>query len=75
MSAISLCGVLDVRVRTGTTDGEVFYNFINKNLLPHLQPFNGINQHSVVVMDNCSIHHIPDRGGGCHDTFFATILS
>ena len=27
-------------------------------LLPLLQPFNGTNSHSVVVMDNASIHHV-----------------
>ena len=30
-----------------------------KNLLRNLYyPFNGIDPHSVVVMDNCSIHHV-----------------
>ena len=23
-------------------------------------PYNGINPHSVVIMDNCSIHHVPE---------------
>ena len=32
--------------------------FIQHILLPHLHPFHGINPHSVVVMDNASIHHI-----------------
>ena len=31
-----------------------------KVLLPNLQPFNGINAHSVVIMDNCSIHYVPN---------------
>ena len=26
----------------------------------HLQPFNGINPNSVVVLDNCSIHHVEE---------------
>ena len=60
IAIISVSGVLDVFVRSGTTNGEVFYEFIEKYLLPQLQPFNGINNHSVVVMDNCSIHHIPE---------------
>ena len=25
-----------------------------------LLPFNGTNHHSVVIMDNCSIHHIDE---------------
>ena len=27
-------------------------------LIPLLMPFNGINTHSVVVMDNCTVHHV-----------------
>ena len=23
-----------------------------------MMPFNGVNQHSIVVLDNCSIHHV-----------------
>ena len=30
-------------------------------------PFNGINPHSVVVLDNCSIHHIPEVIASIHD--------
>ncbi len=42
----------------GTTDGSTFYKFVQTHLLPHLMPFNGSNPHSVVVMDNCAIHHV-----------------
>lgn len=31
---------------------------IHKHLLPHLMPYNGVNHHSVVVLDNCSVHHV-----------------
>ena len=27
-------------------------------LLPHLNPFNGVNPRSVVIMDNATIHHV-----------------
>ena len=27
-------------------------------LLPHLKPFDGTNEQSIVVMDNASIHHV-----------------
>ena len=42
-----------------TTNGDSFYEFILKHLIPQLQPFNGINPNSVVIMDNCTIHHVP----------------
>lgn len=32
--------------------------FVQSNLLPHLMPFNGTNPHSIVVLDNVSIHHV-----------------
>ena len=44
----------------GTTDGDTFYDFVQEHLLPHLLPFDGVNPHSVVVLDNCSIHHIQE---------------
>ena len=28
------------------------------SLLPHLMLFDGYNRHSVVIMDNCSVHHV-----------------
>ena len=31
---------------------------VQKYLLPHLMPFNGVNPHSVLIMDNASIHHV-----------------
>ena len=55
IACISTAGLLDVMT---TTDGETFAYFIRTYLLPHLRPFNGTNPHSVVIMDNCSIHHM-----------------
>ena len=42
----------------GTVNGDIFYNFVQSNILPHLMPFNGTNPHSVLVLDNAAIHHI-----------------
>ena len=41
-------------------NGERFTKFIKDVLLPHLNPFNGINPRSVVIMDNASIHHVEE---------------
>ena len=35
-------------------------DFITSSLLPILQPFDGVNAHSLVVMDNASIHHVDE---------------
>ena len=37
-----------------------FELFVEESLLPVLNPFNGINTHSVVIMDNATIHHIDE---------------
>ncbi len=42
----------------GSVDGDEFYDFTNSHLIPHLQPFP--NPHSVVIMDNASIHHVEE---------------
>ena len=55
---ISMNGLLDVKVVRGATNSDVFYSFVEEHLLPYLLPFDGINPHSVVIMDNCSIHHV-----------------
>ena len=56
--AMSLSGVLECQFENGSVNGVTFRNFIEKSLLPHLMPFNGTNEHSVVVMDNAAIHHV-----------------
>lgn len=53
-------GVLDLHVVHGSADGDVFLEFLEKYLLPCLMPFNGINSNSVVILDNCSIHHVEE---------------
>lgn len=58
IACMSSSGLLDVKTIHGTANGEVFYKFVQTHLLPHLMPYNGINRHSVVVLDNCSIHHV-----------------
>jgi len=55
---MSVNGLLDVKVVRGVTNGDNFYSFVEKHLLPCLLPFDGINRYSVVIMDKCSIHHL-----------------
>ena len=55
---MSLERIHDVCPLEGSVNGERFEEFIKSCLLPTLQPFNGINAHSVVIMDNASIHHV-----------------
>ena len=56
---MSVNGMLDCKTVKQTVNSDVFYDFVQSALLPHLMPFDGKNPHSIVVLDNCSIHHIP----------------
>ena len=53
LPAISLDGILTVKIVEGSYDSDSFARFIN-GLLYHMNPFPGPN--SVIVMDNCRIH-------------------
>lgn len=56
MVFMSTAGLLDCKLTDGGVDGDTFYDFVERCLLPHLMPFDGHNPHSVLVMDNCSSH-------------------
>ena len=55
---MSLDGIHDVHLAEGNVNGEKFETFIQNCVLPVFQPFNWTNPHSVVIMDNASMHHI-----------------
>jgi len=54
---MSVNGILDLKVVAGNVNGEIYTDFVEKVLLPHLMPFDGRNPHSVVILDNCTFHH------------------
>ena len=63
IALMSVCGMLDLKIMKimeGAVDGDTYCDFVEKVLLPHLMPFDGVNPHSVVILDNCSIHHNED---------------
>ena len=64
---MSSAGLIDVKTFQGTANGEVFYQFVQTHLLPHLMPYNGINPHSVVVLHNRSIHNVAEVVASIHD--------
>ena len=57
IAAMSTQGVLCLKIVSVT--GDIFLNFVEEQLLPTLMIFNGTNPNSVIIMDNCSVHHIP----------------
>ena len=55
---MSLSGMEDIYITEENVNGDIFEHFVASCLLPQLMPFNGVNTHSVVIMDNCSVHHL-----------------
>ena len=39
---------------------DKFVDFVRGTLIPNMNAFDGTSSKSVVVMDNCSIHHVPE---------------
>ena len=68
IALISVKGLLDCKVIHGTVDGDEFYDFVHSHLIAQLQPFNGSNPHSVVILDNASIHHVDEAVTAIEDT-------
>ena len=56
--AMTVNGILDLQIVRGSVNGDVFMDFVERVLLPNLMPFNGTNPNSVVLLDNCSVHHV-----------------
>ena len=53
-------GILDAHITPSTVNSEVFEDFIDQCLVHHVMPFDGYNPHSVVILDNASIHHMDE---------------
>ena len=43
-------GLIEIGIHRGTTNGDVFLQFVNDKLVPNLLPLNGVNPRSVVIM-------------------------
>ena len=60
LPVMSITGLHDLYLAEGTMNGDRFKHFINTCLFPVLMPYNGVNPHSIVIMDNASIHHMDE---------------
>ena len=49
---------MNVQLVEGSVNGDKFEEFVTETLIPILNPFDGTNPRSVVIMDNCSAHHM-----------------
>ena len=57
IAALNMDGIVDCGLVTGGVNAHMFKEFVEEKLASKLQPFNGTNPNSVIVMDNASIHH------------------
>ena len=60
IAAICSDGLLGVELTTGSVNGDKFVDFLRGTLIPNMNPFDGVSSRSIVVMDNCAIHHVPE---------------
>ena len=67
IAAISSDGLVGVEITEGTVDGSKFVDFIHGILIPEMEPFDGTAKRSIVIMDNCSIHHTADVAQALED--------
>ncbi|KAI0054488.1 hypothetical protein BV25DRAFT_1783481, partial [Artomyces pyxidatus] len=65
VAAISLDGYLAARVLPGSVDSFDFFDFIAEDLLPNMNPWP--DARSVLIVDNCSIHHTEALAQLMHD--------
>ena len=50
-------GILDLQIVRGSVNGDVFMDFVERVLLPNLM-LNDTNPNRVVLLNNCSVHHV-----------------
>ena len=72
LPALSCNGIIFSDVREGTYDGPAFVQYIEQ-LLPHMNPWP--EPLSVLVMDNCSIHHLDDIAPLCASRWVTCLQS
>lgn len=58
IAALTVNGIIAVQFTKDNVDGNVFYDFVRSCLIPNMHQYDGITPKSIVVLDNCSIHHV-----------------
>ena len=49
-----------LEITTESVNGDTFFDFRWASLIPNMMPFDGTNPRFVIIMDNCSIHHVEE---------------
>ena len=57
IAALSTNGIIATDFLQCTCSGEEYFDFLRGDLIPQMLPFDGLNPNSILIMDNCSVHH------------------
>ncbi len=74
IAAISSDGLVDVELTTGSVNSDKFLDFVPGSLIPNVMPFDGCNSKSILILDNCSIHHVEAVTKVLHDAGILVIF-
>lgn len=58
IAVMSIFKIEDYELYEDNVNGDMFCSFLSRCVLPILNPFNGTNTNSVIILDNASIHHV-----------------
>ena len=58
IAGLSQDGTIALELISGSVNGVKFLEFVRGTLIPVMMPFDGVNPRSILVMDNCTIHHV-----------------
>lgn len=60
IAAIATDGLVCVEVTRQKVNSDILFDFLRGSLIPYMVPFDGTSPKSIVIMDNCSIHHVSE---------------
>lgn len=58
--AVSTEGIIAYECFTGSLNSGLFFDFVRGKLIPQMHSFDGSSPKSVLIMDNCSVHHVQE---------------
>ena len=60
VAAMSTEGIIAYECFTGTLDSSRFFDFVRGTLIAQMHSFDGSSPQSILIMDNCSVHHVQE---------------
>ena len=60
ITALSTEGLVAMELINGNTNADKFFDFMRGSLIPYMNSFDGSSPKFVLILDNCSIHHVDE---------------